>query len=448
MFKENNKFEKFESKVWLSSPTMHGLEIEYVKEAYETNWMSTVGKNINEVERMACEYIGCKYAVALSAGTASLHLAMKLAGIEAYGMPKVGHGALEGKKVFCSDMTFDATVNPIVYEGGIPVFIDTEYDTWNMDPVALEKAFELYPDVKVVVIAHLYGPPGKIDEIKAGSAYDTLEISGSRASWPDVLAVYAVKTNTDPDAAQEVATMDDNKKALLRSIFWDMHVISHRTETRTETETIVTDDGHGNLVESQQTVTKTYLLISITHSSVADMVAQYSFSGDQQAQLAELQKPEYADLWRQVLYGISSGGSGDIVEIAAAQIGNEGGAPFWSWYGFDSRVEWCACFVSWCANEAGYIETGVIPKFAACQSQGVAWFKERGQWQDGGYTPAPGEIIFFDWGGDGSADHVGIVESVADGSVNTIEGNSGDTCRQKSYAIGSSVIYGYGIPAY
>ena len=150
MFKENNKFEKFESKVWLSSPTMHGLEIEYVKEAYETNWMSTVGKNINEVERMACEYIGCKYAVALSAGTASLHLAMKLAGIEAYGMPKVGHGALEGKKVFCSDMTFDATVNPVVYEGGEPVFIDTEYDTWNMDPVALEKAFEIYPDTKVV----------------------------------------------------------------------------------------------------------------------------------------------------------------------------------------------------------------------------------------------------------------------------------------------------------
>ena len=134
------KFEKFESKVWLSSPTMHGPEIEYVKEAYETNWMSTVGKNINEVERMACEYIGCKYAVALSAGTASLHLAMKLAGIEAYGMPKVGHGALEGKKVFCSDMTFDATVNPVVYEGGEPVFIDTEYDTWNMDPVALEKS--------------------------------------------------------------------------------------------------------------------------------------------------------------------------------------------------------------------------------------------------------------------------------------------------------------------
>ena len=146
---------------------MHGPEIEYVKEAYETNWMSTVGKISMKLKELACEYIGCKHAVALSAGTASLHLSMKLAGIKAYGMPKVGHGALEGKKVFCSDMTFDATVNPIVYEGGEPVFIDTEYDTWNMDPVALEKAFEIYPDTKVVVIAHLYGTPGKIDELNA-----------------------------------------------------------------------------------------------------------------------------------------------------------------------------------------------------------------------------------------------------------------------------------------
>lgn len=145
----------FENKVWLSSPTMHGDEIKYMTEAYETNWMSTVGANINEVEKQICEKVGCKYAVALSAGTASLHLAMKLAGVKA------------GEKVFCSDMTFDATVNPVVYEGGVPVFIDTEYDTWNMDPVALEKAFEIYPDVKVVVVAHLYGTPGKVDEIKA-----------------------------------------------------------------------------------------------------------------------------------------------------------------------------------------------------------------------------------------------------------------------------------------
>lgn len=146
---------KFENKVWLSSPTMHGNELKYITEAYETNWMSTVGTNITEVEKEICEKVGCKYSVALSTGTASLHLAMKLASIK------------PGDKVFCSDMTFSATVNPVTYEGGIPVFIDTEYDTWNMDPVALEKAFELYPEVKVVVVAHLYGVPGKIDEIKA-----------------------------------------------------------------------------------------------------------------------------------------------------------------------------------------------------------------------------------------------------------------------------------------
>lgn len=134
---------------------MHGAELEYIKEAYETNWMSTVGKNINEVERLICEKVGCKYAVGLSAGTAALHLAMKLAGVK------------PGDYVFCSDMTFDATVNPVVYEGGIPIFIDSEDETWNMDPKALEKAFELYPDVKVVVIVHLYGTQAKMDEIKA-----------------------------------------------------------------------------------------------------------------------------------------------------------------------------------------------------------------------------------------------------------------------------------------
>jgi dTDP-4-amino-4,6-dideoxygalactose transaminase len=146
---------------------MHGEEQKYVDEAIHTNWVSTVGANINEIERIATEKIGCGYAVALSAGTAALHLAVKLCGEKLYGQPKVGHGTLEGHKCFCSDMTFDATVNPVVYEGGEPVFIDTEYDTWNMDPVVLERAFELYPEVRLVVVAHLYGTPGKIDEIKA-----------------------------------------------------------------------------------------------------------------------------------------------------------------------------------------------------------------------------------------------------------------------------------------
>lgn len=162
-FINNGRFEKFPNKVWLASPTMHdGAEMKYVKEAYDTNWMSTVGANINEVEKVAAEKSGVKYAVALSCCTAALHLCVKFAGEKLYGKPEIGHGAVEGKRVFCSDMTFDATLNPVVYEGGIPVFIDTEKDSWNMDPIALEKAFEMYPEVKLVVSAELYGFAGDI----------------------------------------------------------------------------------------------------------------------------------------------------------------------------------------------------------------------------------------------------------------------------------------------
>lgn len=152
--KENESFEKFEKKVWLSTPTMYPDSMDYVMEAYRTNWMSTVGANVNEVERMMCEKVGCRYAVALGTGTAALHLAAKLAGIR------------PGEKVLCSDMTFSATVNPVVYEGGVPVFVDTEYETWNMDPEALEKAFQLYPECRLVVIAHLYGTPGKVEQLR------------------------------------------------------------------------------------------------------------------------------------------------------------------------------------------------------------------------------------------------------------------------------------------
>ncbi len=165
-FTNKEKFKKFDNKVWLSSPTMYPESMKYVMEAYETNWMSTVGANINEVEKIAAETSGTKYAVALSCGTAALHLCMKLAGERLYGKPPVGVGALSKRRVFCSDVTFNATLNPVIYEGGIPVFIDTEYDSWGMDPVALEKAFDMYPEVKLVVYAELYGFPGNIKEIK------------------------------------------------------------------------------------------------------------------------------------------------------------------------------------------------------------------------------------------------------------------------------------------
>ena len=158
--------EPFPTRVWLSSPTMHGDEQRWVDEAIQTNWVSTVGRNIDEIEKEIASYVGCKYAVGLSAGTAALHLATKLAGERLYSQARPNHGTLEGKRVFCSDVTFDASINPVAYEDGEAVFIDTEYDTWNMDPAALEKAFEMYPDTKLIVLAHLYGTPGKMEEIK------------------------------------------------------------------------------------------------------------------------------------------------------------------------------------------------------------------------------------------------------------------------------------------
>ncbi len=286
-----------------------------------------------------------------------------------------------------------------------------------------------------------------LDEIKASHSYDVLEMSGSRAVWKEVLAVYAVKTTTDPDNAQEVATMDDEKLELLKDIFWQMNEISSSTSTQTETVIETSDDGNGNIVETETTVTHTYLYITVSHKTAEEMAGQFGFDEDQREQMAELLADENNSLWSQVLYGIT-GGDGEIVTVALSQVGNIGGEPYWSWYGFGSRVEWCACFVSWCANECGYIEAGVIPKFAACASQGVPWFQERGLWQSGSYEPRSGDIIFFDWDGDMSADHVGIVEKVENGRVYTVEGNSGDSVRQNSYPIGYYEIYGYGIPAY
>lgn len=293
----------------------------------------------------------------------------------------------------------------------------------------------------------------QIDTTRATIIYDELEMSGSRAVWPEVLAVYAVKTTTDPDDPQEVATVDNAKKAILKDIFWRMNELSSRTESKTEEVITETDDGHGNIVETTTTVTRTYLYITVSHKTADEMADLYGFNEEQRQQLSELLAEENNSLWSAVLYGISVG-DGEIVTVALSQVGNVGGQPYWSWYGFDGRVEWCACFVSWCANECGYIESGVIPKFAGC-ANGVQWFKDRGQWQDGSFKPSAGQIIFFDWDNkgssgpqDGQSDHVGIVEKCENGIVYTIEGNSGDSCRQNQYPVGYYEILGYGIPAF
>ena len=294
---------------------------------------------------------------------------------------------------------------------------------------------------------------GRIETIKANNPYDDLEMSGSRAVWSQVLSIYAVKTTTDPDNAMEVATMDEEKKQLLKDIFWAMNDISYRTETTTETQIIETDDGNGNILEEEVEVTHTTLYIVVSHKEADAMASQYSFNNDQNEQLEELLSADNS-MWMAVLYGIY--GSDDmIVQVALTQIGNIGGEPYWSWYGFGSRVEWCACFVSWCADQCGYIENGIIPKYAGCVN-GVNWFRDRSQWADNSIEPTPGMIIFFDWDDpdgssgpqDGESDHTGIVEKVENGYVYTVEGNSGDSCRENRYPVGYYEILGYGIPAY
>lgn len=292
----------------------------------------------------------------------------------------------------------------------------------------------------------------KLDDIKNSNTYDELEMSGSRAVWPEVLSIYAVKTTNDPDNPQEVASMTDEKKQLLKDIFWEMNEISYETEEKTETVIVETDDGEGNIIEEEVEETTVYLYITVSHKTVEEMMAQYGFTEDQKAQVAELLAQD-GSMWVSVLYGIY-GADDQIVAVALSQLGNVGGEPYWSWYGFGSRVEWCACFVSWYADQCGYIETGVIPKYAGCVN-GVNWFKDRGQWADNDIEPAPGMIIFFDWDNkgssgpqDGESDHTGIVERVEDGIVYTVEGNSGDSCRENHYAVGYYEILGYGIPAY
>ena len=289
----------------------------------------------------------------------------------------------------------------------------------------------------------------KINETKGTVAYDVLEMSGTRAVWPDVLSVYAVKTAGDPNNPQEVATIDESKRQILKEIFWAMNEISFSTATKTENVITETDDGNGNIVETTESMTRTYLYIRVSHKSPDEMAAQYGFTDAQREQLRELLSEENKNMWSGVLYGYKSGGE-DIVSVALSQLGNEGGQPYWSWYGFGSRVEWCCCFVSWCANECGYIDTGVIPKYAGT-STGVNWFKERGQWLDGSAEPSPGMIIFYDWaknGLDGQADHTAIVWKVENGYVYTIEGNWDDQCQTSCRPIGEYQILGYGVPAY
>lgn len=290
----------------------------------------------------------------------------------------------------------------------------------------------------------------RINEIKSEHSYDSLEVHGSRIDWKNVLAVYAVKASTDPDNAQEVVTMDESKYEILKDVFWDMHEISASSETKDVKTYIETIDENNELVLVETEKTLCILKITVEHKTADEMKSIYGFNDDQIAQIDELLSENNKNLWNSILYGVIYK---DIVDVARSQLGNIGGQPYWSWYGFDNRVEWCACFASWCANECGYIEAGLMPKTASCQV-GVNWFKERGEWQDRDYIPKSGDIVYFDWdnketgGQDGIADHVGIVEKVINDMIYVIEGNYNDKCVERIYPLGWFEIIGFGKPIY
>lgn len=295
----------------------------------------------------------------------------------------------------------------------------------------------------------------KIEKIKTDNRHDEVDMSGSRAAWKEVIAIYAVDKNmadlnpANPDEPQEVATMDDGKKADLKKLFWEMNTIEHKVENKTVKKTVDERQEDGSIKKVKKNVTKKILKITVKHTSLDDMMNRKSFTVEQKEMVHELLAEENNSLWLSVLHGVTSSDS-DIVKVAQEQLGNVGGQPYWSWYGFGSRVEWCACFVSWCANECGYIDSGLVPKYSVCDD-GVSFFKSKGQWLENTETPQPGMIIFFDWaddGIDGNSDHTGIVEKVENGQVYTIEGNSGDACKEHYYPIGHREIMGYGCPAY
>ena len=263
----------------------------------------------------------------------------------------------------------------------------------------------------------------KLSELQESETYNRAEIQGQPPDWREVLAVFAVINADNPVKEQA---------ELLREVFWNM------TKITTESKTIEHPASGNNAAW-----TETVLTIKITPRTPDDMRVFYQLSDQQNGFLDDLLSEENSSLWDNLL----SGGSEEIVSVALSQVGNIGGQPYWSWYGFDSHVNWCACFVSWCANECGYIEAGAVPRFASCTA-GSNWFKARDLWKPRGSTPNPGELIFFDWDANGLPDHVGIVERVENGTVYTVEGNSSDKCRQRSYSISYSGIFGYGTPNY
>lgn len=296
-----------------------------------------------------------------------------------------------------------------------------------------------------------------VENIENTVSQDEVTKEGYQAPWPEVLSVYSVYVTTKTDGATDVVHLTDEHVEILKDIFWQMNTITYTTEVVKETIQVpdLDSDGNqkkdkdGNLLYKEETVSKTILHISINHLTATEEASKLSFNTEQMAQLNELLDARYASLWSQLLKGV--GGSSELVNLALSQLGNEGGEKYWRWAGLDTRCEWCALFVSWCAEQTGLMGSGQIPYFSFV-SDGVNWFKDKGRWIDGADVNSsnydkkiyPGMIIFFDWEPDGKPNHVGIVTKVSDGYIYTVEGNRGDAVAEGSYSADSIYLFGFG----
>ena len=293
----------------------------------------------------------------------------------------------------------------------------------------------------------------ELDRLRNRRTYDNVILEGTRPRWSDVLAVFFAKTEDDEDGIDTYSFyfISERGKEKLKEIFWDMTDIGSEVNRYSVEELVRMEDEDGNAYYEMQTVRKVDLTITVTGRTAYEMEESLLYlNNDQREDLYDFLSEEYEDLWPRLVYGYIPEDC-PIVEIALQEVGNIGGEKYWRWYGFGSHVDWCACFVSWCADECGYISNGKIPKYARC-ANGVQWFQEQGQWLSADTDPAPGMIIFFDWDHpegqsgpqDGHADHTGIVERVEDDIIYTAEGNAWDVCMQNQYPVGWYEILGYG----
>jgi len=416
-------------------------------------------KTANDASRLAIKSTieTSRQAAIVSQKVATAKKAERLSKKAAESVKKIVKGIINAIKRLCAAL--EAASVPImlilVLAAAIGALVASAFGIFFTGDVSYESTKTL----QEVVLEINQGYNNYIEEIKKSITHDDLTIEGYCAPWPDIISVYAVYMTTKSDNPTDVVHLTEEHEKLLYNLFWTMNYVSYTTEEITVTEKVpdLDKDGNqkkdadGNPLYIEQEKTTVTLHITVDHVTAQQEAEALYFNAEQMAELNELLDPRNASLWLELLRGIGLGSS-ELVNLALSQIGNEGGEKYWRWAGLDKRCEWCALFVSWCGDQTGLRASGQIPFFSFV-SDGVDWFKSKGKWIDGSEINSsnydkriyPGMIIFFDWEPDGKPNHVGIVTKVADGYIYTVEGNSGDAVREKSYSADSKCIFGFGL---